>query len=120
MPLTVASRPGTASVITYHNDDVRDGVNSMETVNANAQQFGKLQALPVDGQIYAQPLYLPNITISGVSHNVVFVATENDTVYAFDGDGLSDSPLWSAHLATPLSVNDDEGMKRCSASPQPR
>ena len=114
--LTVANPPpGTASVITYHNDDVRDGVNSMETVlgpaNVNAQQFGKLQALPVDGQIYAQPLYLPNITISGVSHNVVFVATENDTVYAFDGDGLSDSPLWSAHLATPLSVNDDEGIK---------
>jgi hypothetical protein len=49
--------------------------------------------------------------INGVSHNVVFVATENDTVYAFDGDGLSDSPLWSQHLAAPVPVNDPEGIK---------
>lgn len=84
--------PGTVSILTYHNDDVRDGVNQNETTlnlsNVNPQQFGKLTALSVDGQIYAQPLYLPNLTINGVQHNVVFVATENDTVYAFDADGL--------------------------------
>ena len=107
--------PGTVSILTYHNDDVRDGVNQNETTlnlsNVNPQQFGKLTALSVDGQIYAQPLYLPNLTINGVQHNVVFVATENDTVYAFDADGLSGTALWKQHLATPVPVNDQEGIK---------
>ena len=106
---------GTVSVLTYHNDDVRDGANLSETAlntsNINQAQFGKLFALQVDAQIYAQPLYLPNVTIGGVRHNVVFVATENDTVYAYDGDGLSDSALWAQHLATPIPVNDSEGIK---------
>lgn len=106
---------GTVSMLTFHNDDVRDGANLNETVlntsNVNSQQFGKLFALPVDAQVYAQPLYLPNLTIGGVRHNVVFVATENDTVYAFDADGLSDSPLWRQHLGTPLPINDSEGIK---------
>ena len=114
--VTVTGAPaGSASVLTYHNDDMRDGVNSNETIlnpsNVNPQQFGKLTALSVDGQIYAQPLYVPNLTIDGEQHNVVFVATENDTVYAFDGDGLSDSPLWMKHLGTPVPVNDQEGIK---------
>ena len=114
--VTVVNAPrGTVSVLTYHNDDVRDGVNSNETVlntsNVNQQQFGKLFALPVDGQIYAQPLYVPNLSIAGVVHNVVFVETENDTVYAFDADGLSGSALWQRHLATPLQINDDEGIR---------
>jgi hypothetical protein len=106
---------GSASVLTYHNDDVRDGANPNETAlnasNVNSQQFGKLTAFQVDGQIYAQPLYVPNLTIGGVQHNVVFVATENDTVYAFDADGLSDSALWKQHLGTALSINDQEGIK---------
>ena len=106
--------PGTVSVLTYRNDDVRDGANLNETnlnlSNVNSGQFGKLVALQVDGQVYAQPLYLPNLNIGGASHNVVFVATENDTVYAFDGDAGSQSPLWSKHLATPLQINDQEGI----------
>ncbi len=106
---------GTMSVLTYHNDDVRDGANVSETVlntsNVNQRQFGKLFTLPVDAQVYAQPLYLPNVTIGGIRHNLVFVATENDTVYAFDGDGLSDSPLWRQHLGTAVPVNDQEGVK---------
>ena len=114
--VTVTGGPGgTVSVLTYHNDDVRDGVNQDETIlnlsNVNPQQFGKLAALAVDGQIYAQPLYLPNLTINGVQHNVVFVATENDTVYAFDADGLSGTALWKQHLGTPVPVNDQEGIK---------
>jgi len=107
--------PGSAMVTTYHNDDVRDGVNSSESTlnlsNVSSQQFGKLAALQVDGQIYAQPLYVPNLNIGGVVHNVVFVATENDTVYAFDADGLSSSALWRVHLATPLQINDEEGIQ---------
>jgi hypothetical protein len=106
---------GSVSMLTFHNDDVRDGANLAETVlnpsNVNSQQFGKLFSLPVDAQVYAQPLYTPNLTVSGVRHNVVFVATENDTVYAFDANNLSDSPLWKQHLATPVPVNDQEGIK---------
>ncbi len=106
--------PGTVSMLTYRNDDVRDGANLNETTlnlsNVNSAQFGKLFTLQVDGQVYAQPLYLPNLTISGIQHNVLFVATENDTVYAFDADGGSQSPLWSQHLDTPLQINDEEGI----------
>ncbi len=113
--VTVTTLMGTVSMLTYHNDDVRDGANLNETVlntsNVNSDQFGKLEALQVDGQVYAQPLYLPNLNIGGVQHNVVFVATENDTVYAFDGDGLSDSPLWTKHIGSPVPVNDSEGIK---------
>jgi hypothetical protein len=111
----IMAPPGVVSVLTYHNDDVRDGANTTETTltptNVNSQQFGKLYSYSVDGQIYAQPLYVPNLTISGVLHNVVFVATENDTVYAFDADGLQQTALWQRHLATPLQINDDEGIK---------
>ncbi len=106
---------GSVSMLTFHNDDVRDGANLAETTlntsNVNSQQFGKLFALPVDAQMYAQPLYVPNLTIGGVRHNVVFAATENDTVYAFDANDLSDSPLWKQRLATPVPVNDQEGIK---------
>jgi Bacterial Ig-like domain (group 2) len=106
--------PGVVSVLTYHNDDVRDGANLNETTlnpsNVNSTQFGKLFALPVDAQVYAQPLYLPNLMVNGVQYNVLFVATENDTVYAFDADGGSQSPLWSQHLGTPLQINDEEGI----------
>jgi len=111
--VTVTNGSGSVSVLTYHNDDVRDGVNANETIlnpsNVNVQQFGKLAAMGVDGQIYAQPLYLPNVSISGTQHNVVYVATENDTVYAFDANSYT--TLWERHLATPPQNNDDEGIK---------
>jgi len=111
--VTVISQSGSVPVLTYHNDDVRDGVNGNETIlnptNVNMQQFGKLAALPVDGQIYAQPLYLPNVSISGVQHNVVFVATENDTLYAFDANAWT--TLWQHHLAAAAQNNDNEGIK---------
>lgn len=110
---TVPCVAGSVSVVTYHNDNARDGVNLNETTlnlsNVNSRQFGKLFAVSVDGQIYAQPLYVPNVTISGHEHNVVYVATENDTVYAFDGDH-SGAPLWKKHLATAVSNHDQEGI----------
>jgi hypothetical protein len=93
------------NVTTYQNDIGRTGQNLSETIlntsNVNATQFGKLFSQPVDGQIYAQPLYLSGITVNGATHNVIFVATENDSVYAFDADsngGTNSSPLWQASL----------------------
>src|SRR5579863_2865457 len=78
-------------VTTYHNDNLRSGQNLNETIltksNVNATSFGKLAFLPVDGIIDAEPLYLSNVTISGKgTHNVLYVVTENDSVYAFDAD----------------------------------
>lgn len=101
------------AVLTYHNDDARDGAFTQETTlttsNVNSSQFGKVRSYPVDGQIYAQPLYVPQLAINGTSRNVVFVATENDTVYAFDADQQS-SPLWQVSLGVPLPRNDTEGV----------
>ena len=84
------------SVTTYQYDNTRAGTNPNETIltpsNVNVRQFGQLFAEAIDGQAYAQPLYLPKLSMRGVTHNVVFVATENDSVYAFDAD--SGQPLW--------------------------
>ena len=106
--------PGLVPVTTYHNDVTRAGANTNETIltpsNVNQSTFGKKYSFAVDGQIYAQPLYLPNLTIAGAQHNVVFTATENNTVYAFDADGSTTSPLWSVHFGTPLSSTDTEGI----------
>jgi len=94
-----------SGVLTQLNDISRNGQNTDETIlttlNANVNQFGKLFALSVDGQVYAQPLYVPNVAIAGGSHNVLIVATEADSVCAFDADsntGANASPFWKASL----------------------
>jgi hypothetical protein len=80
----------------YHNDLASTGQNLSETAltpaNVNASSFGKLFSTSVDGQVYAQPLYVPGLTIGGSAHNVLFVATEHDSVYALDAD--SGAVLW--------------------------
>jgi predicted RecA/RadA family phage recombinase len=91
-----------SNTVTYQYDNFRTGQNTNETTlttsNVNVNQFGKLFSLPTDGQVYAQPLYVPGVAIAGKgTHNVLIVATENDSVYAFDAD-VSASPLWQVSL----------------------
>jgi hypothetical protein len=86
------------SILTQHYDNERTGQNTAESVltpaNVNSTTFGKLFALGVDGYVYAQPLYLPGVVIPGQgTHNVLYVATEHDSVYAFDAD-TGGAPLW--------------------------
>jgi chitodextrinase len=92
----VSNYPGT---FTFHNDNLRSGLNSNELVltpsNVNQSQFGKLFSYPLDGIAYASPLYVSNVNIPNVgTRNVVYIATEHDSVYAFDADGGSTLPLW--------------------------
>jgi hypothetical protein len=97
---------GQTDVLTQHNDNTREGLNPKETIltpaNVTAGKFGKLFTRNVDGIIVAQPLYARNILMNdGLTHNVVFVATQHNTVYAFDADGglnSAASPLWSVSL----------------------
>jgi hypothetical protein len=89
-----------ASVLQFHNDHAATGQNLNETIltpaNVNSATFGKLGTTPVDGQVYAQPLYVPNVNVTvGTSqglHNVVYVATEHDSLYAIDAD--NGAVLW--------------------------
>jgi len=95
-----------ADVLTFQYDNSRDGANTNEVVltpaNVNTTNFGRLFTYAVDGYVYAQPLYVANVTVPGHgTRNVVFVATENDTVYALDADsnaGPDSGLLWQTNL----------------------
>ncbi len=94
-----ATAPQGVSVLTQHNDNGRTGANLFETqlttASVSSGGFGMLFSLPVDGQIYAQPLYVSNLRFpNGSVHNVVYVATMHNTVYAFDADKPA-GPLWT-------------------------
>jgi hypothetical protein len=111
--LTVAAAPVNTDVLTQHNDNARTGQNLHETIltptNVNATNFGKLFVIPVDGKVDAQPLYVSNLAIPGNgTHNVLIVATEHDSVYAFDAD--SGAFLWHVSmLKTGETTSDNRG-----------
>jgi hypothetical protein len=89
-------------VFTYHNDAARQGANTQEYAlssgTLSASTFGKLFSCTVDGAVYAQPLWAAGLVINGKVHNVVFVATAHDGLYAFDADGSPCVTLWNVNL----------------------
>ncbi len=98
-------------VATQHNDNNRSGANLNETIldtsNVNVNTFGKIFSRTVVGGMYAQPLYVPDVMISGTLHNVVYVATMRNNVYAFDADDPEDhAPLWQVNLGIPARSDD--------------
>jgi hypothetical protein len=99
LALVLAAVPTLAQITTSQYNNARTGATLNEKLltpqNVNAKQFGKLGAFKVDGAVYAQPLFLPSLKIPGKgTHGVLFVATEHDSVYAFDANRPSDAPLW--------------------------
>ena len=105
------------NVLTYHNDAARTGANLSETIlkpeNVNSTTFGKLFSYSVDGDVYAQPLYVSGVSIPGKgTHNVLFIATEHNSVYAFDADNPTDSGglLWQVNFGPSAATpNNDFG-----------
>jgi hypothetical protein len=108
-PITVVAAVPTFGVLSWRNDTMLSGVDSQETIltptsihNSAQTVFGKVSACPVDGEIYAQPLYDPQVSLVAAGlHNVVFVATENDSVFAFDADASPCETLWKTSFLNP-------------------
>ena len=99
--IELVRRPlGSFNVVTRNYNSQRTGANLSETVlttsNVNPSSFGKLFDLPVDDQIYAGVLYASDVTVAGASHNVLYTATVNNSVYAFDAD--SGALLWQRNF----------------------
>jgi hypothetical protein len=128
--LAFAIPAGAQRVVTSQYDNARTGAHRHETRltprNVNAQQLGKLFTLHVDGEVYAQPLFVSGVEISGKGrHDVLFVATEHDSVYAFDA--YSDGPpLWQVSFVKDGETTVPADDVQCpfiaptSASPRPR
>jgi hypothetical protein len=116
LTVTAAPVPGT-DVVTFKNDVARTGQNLAETTltlsNVSSATFGLQRKLVVDGKVDAQPLYLSQLTVSGAAHNVVFAATEYDSVYAFDAD--TGATLWQVSLlGSGETVSDTHGCGQVS------
>jgi len=99
-------------VLTFHNDNARTGQNLNESIltpaNVNMNAFGKLFVIGVDGKVDAEPLFASNVIAGGSAHNLLIVATEHGSVYAFDAD--NGSPIWRASMLQPGETpSDDHG-----------
>jgi hypothetical protein len=109
LSVTNVAAGSSVDVVTYHNDIARTGQNLNETVlniaNVNSATFGKVRSLPVDGKVDAQPLYLGQLAIGGATHNVLYVATEHGSVYAFDAD--AGTQLWKVSALAAGEVTSD-------------
>ena len=116
--LTVnAVQTSTVNVLTYHNDVARTGQNLNEsiltTANVKSANFGLVGNLSVDGGVDAEPLYVSNLSLAGGVHNVVYVVTENDSVYAFDADTFAQ--LWHVSvLGANETASDNRGCGQVS------
>lgn len=112
--LAAATAAFSQNVLTYHNNNARTGLNSSETTltlsNVNSTAFGKLFELTLDGKVDAEPLYLSAVPVQGVTHNVLIVVTENDSVYAYDAD--SGTQLW--HISALLTGESPSDDRNCS------
>ena len=113
-PTAAPVAAGGTDVLTYHNDTSRTGANLNETTltpqNVNASSFGKLFQYTVDGQVYAQPLVVSNLSIGGKVHNVLIVATENDSVYALDANDPTAGPRHNGVLWQDSFINPAKGI----------
>jgi hypothetical protein len=115
---TAPAMPVVPDVTTYHYNLNRDGLNAQETIltqaNVNSTSFGKIGMDTVDGKVDAEPLYLANLTIAGATHNVLFVATEHGSVFAFDAD--TNTQLWKTSvIPTGETTSDDHGCSQITA-----
>jgi len=107
LSLALVQCPAYAQLTTAQYDNARTGANLKETIltprNVSSSQFGKVFTIKVDGDLYAQPLYLPQLQIPGKGkHNLIFLATEHDSVYAFDADTPGDA-IWHVNFTNPAS-----------------
>jgi hypothetical protein len=114
LALTVQPAPMTNApdVTTFHYDIARDGLNAQETIltqaNVNSTQFGNVGFFAVDSKVDAEPLYLANVIVGGQFHNVLYVATEHDSVYAFDAD--TGTQIWKTSIiGSGETTSDDHG-----------
>src|SRR5690242_1295368 len=108
--LLLAASAAATDVLTHHNDAARTGAvldeGSLSPTSLKTQRFGKLFSLPVDGQIYAQPLVVSGLEIPGKGRrDVVFVATMRNIVYAFDTEPGDGTPLWKVSLGMPMAYD---------------
>ena len=117
LEVTLAITTSLAQVTTSQYDNSRTGATLHERIltpqNVNPKQFGRLGAFKVDGAVYAQPLYLPSVDVPGKgNHDVLFIATEHDSVFAFDANRPGDPPLWQVSFLDPArgvtTVSEDD------------
>jgi hypothetical protein len=118
--------PSNFENLTYKNDLGRIGLNNMEYVltpgSVNSNTFGKKYSYTLDGSVYNQPLFKRGVTIKGSTYNVIYIATEHGSVYAFDADGSTTAPLWKTSFIDPTNnittVASCSGCGRTSLGPE--